>query len=110
MKKKVYVATPVNGRQEPTRDEKRQAAYRRVVGLKAMLEIDHPDWDMVSSFDVCAPFGELSESVAMGRCVELLMTCEAIYLDRGWQSSKGCTVEHYVAKRYGLEIYEHDKM
>lgn len=33
-----------------------------------------------------------------------LASCDAIYMLRGWQDSKGATAEHAVAKWIGLEI------
>ena len=36
--------------------------------------------------------------------------CNAVYFCKGWTSSKGCMVEHYVATSYGLTmIYEDEK-
>lgn len=33
-----------------------------------------------------------------------LLICDAIYMLRGWENSKGATAEHAVAKWIGLEI------
>ena len=109
-KKRMYIATPVNARSEATLDLKREAAHRRCVGLKAVLEIDFPDWEIVTPFDVTRHFGEVVEAEAMGACITLLLTCDAIYLDRGWTASKGCNLEYRAAKIYGLAIMDHNKM
>lgn len=107
MKKKmrIYVATPVNGRREATLELKRKEANVRCTYLKVMLRERFPDAEVVCSFDVCPIIGEpIEEHTAMGRCVDLLMTCDSIYMDVGWQSSKGCNVEYTTAKVYGLKI------
>lgn len=111
MKKiKIYIATPVNARTEATLEEKREAAYKRCVGLRAVLQMDFPDAIIVSAFDVVPPFGEVDEAEAMGRCITLLLTCDAIYLDHGWNASNGCNLEYRAAKIYGKHIMNHDKM
>lgn len=113
---KIYIATPVNARRERTHVERFIAARDRVQHLKEVIAggICSPDGLMynvgkcVSTFDVndsCA-----SEAEAMGRCIELLMTCDAIYLDHGWLQSKGCNLEYRCAKIYGLTVFEHDKL
>lgn len=42
----------------------------------------------------------------MRRDLAALVFCEAIYLLPGWERSNGATLEHHVAKRLGLEIWQ----
>lgn len=105
-KYKVYLATPVNGRPEPTLKLKRKAAYERIEFLKTM---PHPqNWDAVSSFDVCPLNEEITEAEAMGRCISLLMTCDVMVVDRCLpiNGSKGVKLEMECAKLYGIKIIE----
>lgn len=44
-------------------------------------------------------------SYHMGRDIEALLECDAVYLAPGWHNSKGCTAEYEVARIYGKEIY-----
>ena len=37
--------------------------------------------------------------------VELLLTCDVIYMLPGWRSSKGATAEYYVALWAGIDIW-----
>lgn len=101
---KVYVATPVNGRPEPTLEEKRKAAYERIEFLKTMPRPQ--GWEIVSSFDVCPLDEEITEAEAMGRCISLLMTCDAMVVDRCLpiSKSKGVKLEIECAKLYGISI------
>ena len=113
---KVYIATPVNGRPEATIEEKRKAAYHRVCHLKVALKRLMPDAEFHSSFDEdIAPldieltkkmFGvELpSEPVIMGKCVQRVMECDALFLDMGWLMSKGCNLEYQTARLYDKQI------
>lgn len=103
---KVYIATPVNGRPEKTFEEKRQAAYERI---QYLMSISRPSqWEPVSSFDVCPLNEDISEAEAMGRCIRLLMTCDAILVDRYLpiEHSKGVLLELRCAKLYGIKIIE----
>lgn len=43
----------------------------------------------------------------MGLCE--LMKCDAIYLLKGWERSKGACLEKHYAKVIGLEIFEQGK-
>ena len=108
---KLYIATPINARHEQGFRNKRKAAMRRVRELKEIIKTDPRfyGYSMISSFDVNKT-ENISEAIAMGRCVQAVMESDAIYLDHAWQSSKGCNLEYRTAKIYDKEIYEHDKM
>lgn len=120
---KVYIATPVNARHEATLEGKRASAHRRVkdleYGLSKVIK-GGEFFEFHSSFDSdIAPMdimltkrmygvGLPSEAVIMGKCVQRVMECDVIYLDAGWQESKGCCVEHYAACIYGKKILNYD--
>jgi hypothetical protein len=105
--KKVYVATPVNGRTEPTLEEKKEAALARCIEVRGHLERLHPDWVICYSFMVCPINQVLTEAEAMGRCVTLLMSCDMIVMDDSVLStnkqSKGCKLEWWAADVYSIE-------
>lgn len=43
-------------------------------------------------------------SYYMAKSIQLLLDSDAIYLCKGWETSKGCRAEYEVAKIYGKEI------
>lgn len=101
----VYVATPVNGRKEPTIKEKQDAAFERVKEIGDELRIQYPDTTItICSFGSIADIETMHEREIMCKCVDLLMSCQAAYFDDGWRDSKGCTVEHTVAEQYNIKI------
>ena len=109
---RVYIATPINGRHDG-RDfkEKLALARHRVDILKQVLR-DKPGFkgcEFVSTFDFKDQLNK-SEAENMGNCIQLVLTCDAIYLDQGWLQSRGCNLEYRAAKIYGLEIYDHYKL
>ena len=102
---KLYIATPINARQEPTMREKLVAAKRRVEMLKAIIanDIRFKDYDLISTFDF-NNWNETEEK-AMSRCIYHVLTSDAIYLDHGWTASKGCNLEYLTARIYGKQIF-----
>lgn len=108
----LYIATPINARREPTLKEKLRAAKHRIELLKELLSEDErfKDCTMRSTFDISKPKARDEENVAVAICVLAVLRSDAIYLDHGWQGSKGCNLEYRTAKIYGKDIYEHDKM
>lgn len=109
MKKKLFISLPMTGMENTVK--KRYS--------EALEEISHnekiKDYEMVIPVDLNTSFDDngLTESAKehdvaywMGKDVELLMRCDAIFSCKGWESSKGCNVERFVAQTYGLEIYD----
>ena len=105
---KLYIATPINARQEPTMREKLVAAKRRVERLKEILadDVRFKDYELISTFDSNNMY-DADEEKAMSRCIYHVLTSDAIYLDHGWTMSKGCNLEYLTAKIYGKQIFEH---
>lgn len=43
----------------------------------------------------------------LAKSLENMSLCHAAYFAKGWESARGCKIEHEAAKAYGLEvIYE----
>lgn len=57
------------------------------LGLMLELEQGAPSWTDYMKLDITA-----------------LIQCDAIYMLKGWESSKGATLEHHIAKELGLKI------
>lgn len=105
----VYIATPINGRKGKTFEEKRLMAEARVNMLKKLLA-GAPEFkgcEFTSTFDLPHE-DDTTEARAMGDCVAAVLNCDAVYMDTGWQASKGCNLEYRAAKIYGKKIYYHD--
>jgi hypothetical protein len=95
MKKKLYISVAITGRNiEEAKDQAEHA--------KGML---------CESYNVITPFDIHQDrnkpySFYMGKDIEILLECDAIYLCPGWVHSKGCNAEYQIAKIYGLEIID----
>ena len=103
---RIYISTPVNGRHEATFAEKRKAAYRRCVMLRAYLYEEYPDASVFTPFDAVPLDCTIEEPEAIGKCVALLLTCDTVVIDRGWTASKGCNLEYLAAKIYNLNVID----
>lgn len=45
----------------------------------------------------------------LAKSLENMSLCHTVYFCKGWESTRGCAIEHEAAKRYGLKIiYEED--
>lgn len=103
---KIYLATPVNGRKEKTLEQKMKAAYQRIREMEEHVGKWYPDAEMYSSFRIVglALGQKLEESEVMGACVRMVMDCDMIILDDGWEDSRGCCVERFVAVQYDKKV------
>ena len=41
----------------------------------------------------------------MGRDIEQVILCDALFLCKGWENSRGCKIEKYTAELYGKKIF-----
>lgn len=98
--KRIYIAGPMTGKPELNRAEF-EKAWRHIYDQS------------VGPIDIIIPhyigaFKKWTESTCVRTIAEELLKhlviCDAIYMLRGWQDSKGATAEHAVAKWIGLEI------
>lgn len=107
--KRLYIATPINGRKGRNLEEKKEIAHARVRVLKKLLSgaPEFQDYEIFSTFDLPHD-GDTTEARALGDCVTAVLNCDAIYMDHGWLQSKGCNLEYRAAKIYGKTIYYHD--
>lgn len=103
---RIYVSTPVNARRESTFEKKRLAAYYRAETLRAYLQEEYPDAEVVTPFDNLPLKRQFDEPTAMGVCIKAVLECDTILLDRGWTASKGCNLEYRAAKLYGKHIID----
>ena len=60
------------------------------------------DCKVFTPFEV-APEKNQPDSYYMGRDVEQLMNCDIMIQMNGWENSKGCRVENFIADTYAIE-------
>ena len=40
----------------------------------------------------------------LGNSIQAMSRCTAMYFLKGWEGTRGCKIEHEIAKAYGLEV------
>lgn len=102
---RIYISIPIKGKDE--------SVQRRLASETAEL-IKSWGHEPVNPFDTPEPpdgyTDEQKYAYYMGRDIERLMLCDAIYLCDGWERSMGCRIERSVALEtmkclYTDEIY-----
>lgn len=91
---KVYISLPITGFPLKT-VKKRAEQYKR--------QLQANGYDAITPFDVCDD-PDKTYAYYMGKDIEALMDCDAIYLAPGWHGSKGCTAEYEVARVFDKTI------
>ena len=90
-----------------------KAARERILEMQLFLRSYFPGDNFWSSYDISAVFLfvieqnnmlMMNEAGIMGECVRMVMECDMIVLDDGWECSQGCTVERFVAMQYGKQV------
>lgn len=108
---KLFVSIPMTGIEDTV-----MARFNRA---KALIESDSvlSQYEIVTPYRMLEVFDEngLVEGIkndnkttgyAMGKNIQLVIGCDAIYSCDGWRNSKGCKVERYTAEMYGLKLFE----
>lgn len=92
--KKVYVSIPITG--ENYNDQRNHA-------FVVATNLFQKGYDVITPFDVVRSLST-PYNTAMGKCITALLDCDAIYLCKNWQKSKGCTAELQAALVYEKEV------
>lgn len=91
---KVYISLPISSFPLDV-VKKRADQYKK--------ELQANGYEAITPFDVCNE-PDRSYSFYMGKDIEALIDCDAIYLAPGWHCSKGCTAEYEIARVFGKTI------
>lgn len=96
--KRVYISAPISGYDL---DERRKT----FADMEQRL--------IAKGYEVCNPMGKqwqagLTTQEYMRKDIEMLLTCDAIFLMSGWNRSAGCKCELDVAVAIGIEVWFED--
>lgn len=97
---RVYISIPMSGQDL---DVQRRKAQELADTMASMGHVP------INPFDTPPPPPGLEPQEEynwyMGEDIKRLLSCHAIFVCKGYRSSKGCTAELRVAKVYGLHVY-----
>ena len=92
-RKRIYISIPITGH---VMELVRMKAEEVKTEIRRRMDIPSSPLDLADKNE--------SYASCMGKCVEELLQCDAVYFVRGWQSSRGCTAEYEIARIYGKEL------
>lgn len=98
---KIYISIPITGLDYETQKAKADKYAQRI------YELGHDYFNpfSVAAF-ISAEHGTKEETAYyMGEDIKNLLLCDAVYMAKGWENSKGCNVEKFVAETYGIPVY-----
>jgi hypothetical protein len=93
--KRIYISGPISGH---------NIEERRKVFKMVQIFLEAQGYEPVNPMENGLP-DEATTHEHMKRDIELLMTCDYIYMMRRWTHSKGCKVEFDVATAIGLTVF-----
>lgn len=99
--KQVFLSIPMSGCLNESKVKEKEA--------KEKLKAYFPDTNIISGFDLNTEENQ-TDAYYMGIDIKALLESDAIVSMPGWVNSKGCQVERYAAKIYGLDIFDYDNM
>jgi len=96
---KIMISQPMNGKSEDQIREERQSIIKDLEERGYEI-VDTIFKEEVDKTYLSAPLYYLSKSIdTMGKV-------NTVYFMKGWESARGCKIEHEIALQYGLEIIE----
>lgn len=97
---KIYISIPITGHDLNAQTGKALEIAEKIKAL---------GHEPVNPFDTPLAPPEWSEqqkyAYYMGEDIKRLLMCDAVYFHPKWTKSKGCSTEHDIAVRYGLERF-----
>ena len=93
----IYISLPISGSQF----DACQARARRIQELLANL-----GHRTVTPFDACSE-PRKPYAYYMGRDIQALLGCDAIFLLSGWSESRSCQLEWRCAQIYNKQVFHH---
>lgn len=93
---KVFISQPMNGKT----DEEIKKERLRIISKIGDL-VSEP-FEVIDSYFESAPH-EAKPLWFLGKSIELLSSANLAYFSKGWESARGCSIEHACAVSYMIE-------
>lgn len=95
--KKIFISQPMSGKTiENIKEVRDRAAMRLEEELGEKIEV-------IDSMFETFPQG-LSSIWFLGSSIKLLANADLAYFTKGWESHRGCKIEHTVCTEYGIKV------
>lgn len=97
--KKLFISQPMK---DKTDDEILKEREKAIADARKYLE---EDVEVIDSFFKDAPH-DAKPLWFLGKSLELLSTADIAYFAKGWDSARGCKIEHDCAVAYNINVME----
>ena len=94
--KKVYLSHPYTG------DEARRRA--EAAKIQRDLQKQYPDMLFLNPIAMFGILADMEYEQVMAYCIEVLRDCDMIVMSGEFMNSRGCTMEHTMARELGIPI------
>lgn len=95
MSKKVMISQPMRGFSEEHIKKERE---------KAVVILEKNGYEVVNSYFKDEPEAKNKPIAYLSESIKVMSECDAVYFCKGWEKARGCGIEFFVAKDYGLGI------
>lgn len=99
LRRKVFISQPMRGKSNQEIQAERGAIIRTAKSVYG------ENVEIIDSFFKDAP-AEARPLWFLGKSLELLSTADIAVFSHGWQTARGCRIEHTCAVEYGVEVLE----
>ena len=98
---KIFISQPMNGKTTEEIENERDSIIDR-------LSTQFPRSDIIYSFFKDAPH-DTKPLWYLGESIKLMSEADVVFFCNGWQTARGCQIEHDCALEYGIDtMYEED--
>ena len=97
---KIFISQPMNGKTNEEIEDERNYIIGRLRENECV--------EIIDSFFKDKPY-EASPLWYLGESIKLMSEADVVFFCNGWQTARGCQIEHDCALEYGIDtMYEED--
>ena len=102
---KIFISQPMNGK---TTEEIEEERNYTIDTLGSRFARKNERIEIIDSFFKNAPH-DAKPLWYLGESIKLMSEADVVFFCNGWQTSRGCQIEHDCALEYGIDtMYEED--
>lgn len=102
---KIFISQPMNGKTTEEIEDKRSYIIGR---LASQFARENERIEIIDSFFKNEPY-EALPLWYLGESIKLMSEADIVFFCDGWQTARGCQIEHDCALEYGIDtMYEED--
>ena len=102
---KIFISQPMNGK---TTEEIEEERNYTIGTLRSRFTRKNECIEIIDSFFKNAPH-DAKPLWYLGESIKLMSEADVVFFCNGWQTARGCQIEHDCALEYGIDtMYEED--